>query len=174
MKYHVSVVEPALAFASGRITASREAFLGWLRSTVGSPPEEAMLLRLAEFRDLHQAVTSAFDAAVAGERLPPASVTRLNEASALLPFAPRLELDGRDGATLVEDPPFRGRPVELLAAVARSAIRLLGSPEVRRLRRCPACGSYFLASRPDRVWCSPACGNRVRVARHHRRRRRSS
>jgi predicted RNA-binding Zn ribbon-like protein len=52
---------------------------------------------------------------------------------------------------------------------ARSAIALLTSDDLHRLRRCdgPGCTLLFVATNPRRRWCSPdTCGNRVRVARH--------
>ena len=53
------------------------------------------------------------------------------------------------------------------------AAEFLSDPsQVRRLRRCanPACSVIFIAVNPRRSWCAPGiCGNRVRVARHHRR-----
>jgi predicted RNA-binding Zn ribbon-like protein len=61
-----------------------------------------------------------------------------------------------------------------LAAVARSAIALLGGPDRDRLRRCEGehCILVFVAAHPRRRWCSPnVCGNRARVARHYRRHR---
>jgi predicted RNA-binding Zn ribbon-like protein len=43
----------------------------------------------------------------------------------------------------------------------------VGGPRRDRLRQCgaPGCGRWFLASRPRQRWCSPACGNRARLAR---------
>ena len=58
---------------------------------------------------------------------------------------------------------------DLLAAqVCASAVRLLTSPRRLLLRRCPAprCVLFFSALRPGQAWCSPACGNRARVAHH--------
>ena len=60
-----------------------------------------------------------------------------------------------------------------LAAVARSAIELLGGPARNRLRRCggPRCVLFFLATDPRQTWCSGACGNRARMARYQAARR---
>lgn len=164
-------VSLAVSFASPAVPGSPAAFGRWLTSTGVEPSVAgALALRLGEFRQLHGAVTAALDAAMAGAAPPPDAVARLNEASALVPFAPRLAVvDGR--AVAAEDPRPGDRANDVLAAVARSAIRLIGSDRARRVRRCPACRSYFLASRPDRIWCGAACGNRARAARHHARRR---
>ncbi|MEU1601426.1 CGNR zinc finger domain-containing protein [Streptomyces sp. NPDC005708] len=39
------------------------------------------------------------------------------------------------------------------------------------MRPClaPNCLLFFVKNHARREWCSPACGNRVRVARHYRR-----
>jgi predicted RNA-binding Zn ribbon-like protein len=39
------------------------------------------------------------------------------------------------------------------------------------LRACyaPGCVLYFVNSHPRREWCSTACGNRARAARHYQR-----
>jgi len=58
-----------------------------------------------------------------------------------------------------------------LAHVAEDAIGLLGDDEAAKLRACPAptCVLYFVKTHPRREWCSVACGNRVRAARHYQR-----
>jgi len=60
-----------------------------------------------------------------------------------------------------------------LARVAADAIDLLGGDDAARLRACPAqpCVLYFVKTHPRREWCSVACGNRVRAARHYQRTR---
>lgn len=59
-----------------------------------------------------------------------------------------------------------------LGAVAREGALLVADP-ARPLRAChaPGCVLYFVRDHPRREWCSVACGNRVRAARHYRRRR---
>lgn len=58
-----------------------------------------------------------------------------------------------------------------LAGLAAEAIDLLTGPSAGALRAChaPHCVLYFVKSHPRREWCSQACGNRVRAARHYRR-----
>ncbi|MFB8210463.1 CGNR zinc finger domain-containing protein [Streptomyces sp. NPDC056010] len=66
------------------------------------------------------------------------------------------------------------RVMDVVAAqVCASATRLLTSPRRELLRRCPApsCVLFFSALRTGQQWCSPACGNRARVARHSARAR---
>jgi predicted RNA-binding Zn ribbon-like protein len=127
-------------------------------------------LRLSDFRRLRGAIRAALAATVEERPLPADAIHALNEASAASPTYPRLAVD-----PVVVDRAEDGPPAaRVFGAIARSAIEILGGPERDRLRACPApsCGRFFLASRPDRTWCSPSCGNRVRVARHHERRRR--
>ena len=54
-------------------------------------------------------------------------------------------------------------------ALGRDVVKLLTS-DAHRLRPClaPAC-VYFFSKQARREWCSPACGNRARVARHYQR-----
>jgi predicted RNA-binding Zn ribbon-like protein len=99
-----------------------------------------------------------------------AALDRVNSAVAELP-APllalrdsRLELGAHGGAS----PVTTG-----LARVAEQAAGLLGGEDAARLRACyaPGCVLYFIKTHPRREWCSVACGNRVRAARHYQRAR---
>ena len=176
-----SPVALALAFAStirgsegSRDEISSAADLGaWLerqRDILGDVEPE-VALRLADFRVLREAIRTLFLTAVAGEPFPAQAVRAVNEVSAAVPThlrlvvsdprEPRAALGSRGGS----------RTAEILAAVARSAIGILGGPERAGLRACPAprCGSFFITTRAGQVWCSSECGNRVRVARHHSR-----
>ena len=78
------------------------------------------------------------------------------------------------------DWPATARPGRVLAAqgdaadlmvnaLGREVVSLLTSDDPR-LRPClaPSC-AYFFWKHARREWCSPACGNRARVARHHQR-----
>ncbi|MGW0086509.1 CGNR zinc finger domain-containing protein [Streptomyces sp. NPDC003393] len=59
--------------------------------------------------------------------------------------------------------------------IAHQAVELFTGPDHDRLRPClaPNCLLFFVKNHPRREWCSPVCGNRVRVARHYRRHRTS-
>jgi predicted RNA-binding Zn ribbon-like protein len=56
-----------------------------------------------------------------------------------------------------------------LAGVAQESIALLGGADAAKLRACyaPGCVLYFMKTHPRREWCSIACGNRARAARHY-------
>jgi len=97
-----------------------------------------------------------------------AALDQVNATAAGLP-ASRLAL--RDGR-LERGLPAGSSPVTTgLAQIAEEAAELLGGEEAGRLRACyaPGCVLYFVTSHPRRAWCSVACGNRVRAARHYQR-----
>jgi|ERR1700742_67047 predicted RNA-binding Zn ribbon-like protein len=58
-----------------------------------------------------------------------------------------------------------------LADLGQEAVELLAGPAAVNLRACnaPGCVLYFVKSHPRREWCSEACGNRARAARHYHR-----
>jgi predicted RNA-binding Zn ribbon-like protein len=55
-----------------------------------------------------------------------------------------------------------------LAEVAAEAQQLLARGAMLRACHAPGCVLYFAKTHPRREWCSVACGNRVRAARHYR------
>ncbi|GGP95002.1 CGNR zinc finger domain-containing protein [Streptosporangium pseudovulgare] len=59
------------------------------------------------------------------------------------------------------------------AALASAAIAFLAGPRRELLRACPAprCVLYFVKEHARQEWCSVACGNRARAARHYRQHR---
>jgi predicted RNA-binding Zn ribbon-like protein len=81
--------------------------------------------------------------------------------------APRLEL--RDGR-LQSTARARVSPVRAgIAQVAEGTVQLLCGSTGDGLRAChaPGCVLYFVKTHPRREWCSVACGNRARAARHY-------
>jgi predicted RNA-binding Zn ribbon-like protein len=141
---------------------------GWLEEEGVLVPEETaeVSLRLPEFLSLQAAVRELFDASIGGGPFPAAALERLNDVSARVPRILRFDSSGPS-----ETPLVASATPATLARIAWSAIELLGASERSPLRRCGACGHYFVSTRSDRRWCSDACGNRTRVARHHARRR---
>ncbi len=157
----------------------------WVRANPEVLPDAgrftADAAQLAAVRDLRAAVRALFARAVRpGEPSPadatrllpvPEAVRRLNEAAARTPTVPVLDWPEGTG------PDVRPRPVragdDLTAALAHAVIAFLASPDRDRLRAChaPRCVRYFLKDHPRQEWCTPSCGNRARVARHHRRHR---
>ncbi|MEC3954600.1 CGNR zinc finger domain-containing protein [Nocardia sp. CDC153] len=57
----------------------------------------------------------------------------------------------------------------VMAGLSDATIAFFTSPEAAQIRTCPAprCVRYFLKSHPRQEWCSVACGNRARAARHY-------
>ena len=75
---------------------------------------------------------------------------------------------------LARDMSSRGRTGrEALAAVASESVDFLTGSDASLLRACyaPGCVLYFVKDHPRREWCSTACGNRARAARHYARHR---
>jgi predicted RNA-binding Zn ribbon-like protein len=99
------------------------------------------------------------------------AVAEVNRAAAQAPPWPELVYHGGDlhaaaggGAT-----PAR----RALSSIASQAVGLLTGLDGITLRACyaPGCVLYFVRDHPRREWCSAACGNRVRAARHYQRHR---
>jgi predicted RNA-binding Zn ribbon-like protein len=160
----------ALSLVNSRLASAGD-LRAWLEGEGALEPEERaeVSLRLTEFVSLRASLRELLDATIGGGPFPAAAAERVNEASARVPRVLRLAPDG------LADAPLSASPTPLLLArIAWSAIELLGDPDRLPPRRCGACGRYFEATRSDRVWCSNACGNRTRVARHHARLRASA
>lgn len=136
-------------------------------------PTESDRLALVELRQHVRALfaeivapqaPSSADAAV----LPPfpEALAALNHAAA--PVLRQLAWDS-DGPR----PEFRlltsGDIDTLRAGLADAAIEFLTGPLPPQVRVCPAprCVRYYLRSHPRQEWCSVACGNRARAARHY-------
>jgi predicted RNA-binding Zn ribbon-like protein len=153
------------------LLASDEDLDAWLdREGDRLPPVRRAPDRLAAVRELRDALHRLLSAAAAGRPLPRAAISTVNAASAR--SEGHLQLVVRGDAPVVEVAGAGTGLDHALSLIARSAIELLGGPERGRLRVCPApsCGMFFLG-RSDQEWCSIACGNRARAARHYARRR---
>jgi predicted RNA-binding Zn ribbon-like protein len=124
--------------------------------------------------ELRAAVREALHAAVEGRPPPRAAIETLNRASARAPrsagarwrrsaaplWEPRVHTDDRADVVLTA---FAADAIELITGPRRDAIRACGAP---------GCVLLFLKDHPRREWCSDACGNRARQARHYERARR--
>jgi predicted RNA-binding Zn ribbon-like protein len=96
------------------------------------------------------------------------AVAAVNEAVA---HRPHTQLTVRDGQLRRDNPPHASPTRTALAELAHNAIDLLTGPTAAKLRACqaPGCVLYFVKTHPRREWCSEACGNRTRAARHYQR-----
>ncbi len=149
----------------------------WLRTAGCAATTTAELAKLRELRNALRrlAADAAHDnRAAALDAISMGSSTALRVVNSALAGAPRVVRLRRcdDGLALAEQTAAGSKAAGLLADIARDAAGLLTADPVR-LRHCaaPGCVLYFVREHPRREWCSAACGNRVRAARHYRRRR---
>jgi predicted RNA-binding Zn ribbon-like protein len=128
--------------------------------------------RLDEFWSLRVSVRAALRAVVEGRPVPKAVADVLNEVSARNPES--LYLRRRQSSVVSELRYHAGTPSDVaLGVLAASTIDLVGRPHGAALRACgaPGCVLMFVKDHPRREWCSAACGNRARQARHYARSR---
>lgn len=132
----------------------------------------------AEAVRLREALYEVFSAVAAGATAPAAALSTVNEAVARAFAHATVEPDGhgyRWGWR--SDHSALGR---MLWPVLRSAVDLLTSDELARVKECPGlgdCGWLFLdtSKNGSRRWCSmEGCGNRAKGRRHYQRTRAQS
>jgi predicted RNA-binding Zn ribbon-like protein len=131
-------------------------------------------LELKEVRALRDLLRELFAAVVAGTQPADAAIAALNQLARQAPAVPQLDWPARAGGQpSVSLHPTSDDPAAVLAELARATIGLLGGPDHQRLRTCqaPGCVLFYVKQHPRREWCSPACGNRARAARHYYRHR---
>ena len=165
-----TVAAPGSAAGNDLLSAVRGAEAWWRVERERVPPGD--LPDTGALRRLRSALRDMIEALVDDRPVPRAPVSELNFFMQSAPASRRLALTSeglRAGTHWHRE--FGGNP--RLAFIATQAAEFLSDPsQVRRLRRCanPACSMIFIAVNPRRSWCAPGvCGNRVRVARHHRR-----
>jgi predicted RNA-binding Zn ribbon-like protein len=137
-------------------------------------PRRPSAAGLGRARELRAIIGALLAAVVDGDPPPAATVRRLNELASVALFTARLRWPaGKPPKAQLAPAGDADRLDALLALLAQSAIDVLGGTGAGRVRRCeaPGCINYYLKDHPRRAWCSPKCGNRVRVARHYRRTR---
>jgi predicted RNA-binding Zn ribbon-like protein len=148
----------------------------WLDGLAGRLPEggQGSSPTLEDLVGLRAAVRAVLHAAIEGGPCDSAALDAINRASARAPTSPRVIW--RRGAEPVAASDHHGasRADVLMSAFAADTIELLTGPRRSDLRACgaPGCVLLFLKDHPRREWCSNACGNRARQARHYHRTRR--
>jgi predicted RNA-binding Zn ribbon-like protein len=128
---------------------------------------------LQELVVLRAAVGQALHAVIDGRPPPRTAIETLNRASARAPRSTAARWR-RTGAALSEPRLHTDdRADVVVAAFAADAIELITGPRRDAIRACgaPGCVLLFLKDHPRREWCSDACGNRARQARHYERSR---
>lgn len=160
-----------------------EAAAAWLARVARLSPEELQPLRsspplarraLEETLRLREAVAALVEAFARGTVLPDAGVFALDRV--LRARSGRRRVEARGTRLSLLDATERELPLGLLSGIAEAAAELLSTGERERLRQCAAegCGLWFydVSRNGRRRWCSMSrCGNRAKVAAHHRRRR---
>jgi predicted RNA-binding Zn ribbon-like protein len=124
---------------------------------------------LDTFRRMRDAVRSLLNSTAVGEPPDPAAVLAVNESAALAPAYRALSV--LDGSYTVAQCSTATPTMRAIAVIAEDAIGLLASERGAQVHLCaaPRCVQFFLDDHHGRRWCSPACGNRARAARHYRR-----
>lgn len=123
---------------------------------------------VAALADLRAAIRALFTATADSAEPDPAAVRRVNAAARRAPGVPVLEWTaGWRQRWAAADPGTLGHA---LALIARDAIEVVCGPNGKVLHACEAhgCERLFFRTHGRRRWCSNACGDRVRVARHYR------
>ena len=165
-----TVAVPGSSAGTDLLSVDRGAEAWWQIERTRVPPGD--LPETRALRRLRSALREVIEALVDDSPVPKAPVSELNFFMQSAPASTRLALTAEGlRAETHWHREFGGNP--RLAFIATQAAAFLSDPsQVSRLRRCanPACSMIFIAVNPRRSWCAPGiCGNRVRVARHHRR-----
>lgn len=152
------------------LTAWLAAHRGQLQATLDL---DAAAQRLDEVRELRDTLREVFAAVAAGERPADAAIGTLNRLSRQAPTAMQLDWPPNGQPTVTVQPASADSGAVALAELARAGIHLLAGPDRQRLRVChaPGCVLFYVKDHPRREWCSTACGNRARAARHYYRHR---
>ncbi|HEY5876390.1 MAG TPA: CGNR zinc finger domain-containing protein [Ilumatobacteraceae bacterium] len=126
-----------------------------------------------ELTALRDVVRDVLDATVEQRTPSKVGIEALNTASARAPRSAAARWRrGGDPEPIVRFHSDRRADI-VISGIAADAIELVTGPARTELRSCgaPGCVLMFLKDHPRREWCSRACGNRARQARHYRRTR---
>jgi len=150
--------------------ADAEGLRRWLSAIEAQLPLSAASVDTArhdDFLRLREVTRDALAAVVSGRPQSSATADALNALSAAAPRFRVLEDGGGAGWRFASADPAD----VVIAVLAADAIDVAGGPHAADLRACgaPGCVLLFLKDHPRREWCSAACGNRARQARHYAR-----
>ena len=150
--------------ASAWLAALRERFP--LGGAGGEPIQDELTV-------LREVVRDVLGATIEQRTPSKVGIEALNAASARAPRSSAARWrHGRDPEPIVRFHSDRRADI-MISAIASDAIELVTGPARTALRSCgaPGCVLMFIKDHPRREWCSGACGNRARQARHYRRTR---
>ncbi|WP_433245783.1 CGNR zinc finger domain-containing protein [Streptosporangium sp. CA-135522] len=121
---------------------------------------------LAGARELRDGIRALATAATAGSPPEPDAVEAVNKHVRAAPRWRELSWDPVPAAHAHSSAPA---VPAVLSAIAQQAVDLFTGPELADLRAChaPGCVLFFVKDHHRREWCSAACGNRARAARHY-------
>ena len=141
----------------------------WLAALADRLPVDAGATHDARVDDLvalRAAVRAALHAALERRPVPDESLAELNRTSGASPESLQLGRHGPETRYHAQD-----ATDVVLGVIASSTIALVGGSQAGDLRACgaPGCVLMFVKDHPRREWCSTACGNRARQARHYAR-----
>jgi predicted RNA-binding Zn ribbon-like protein len=120
--------------------------------------------------ELRETIRTALQAKASGE-LPDAKTLRaLNAAAALAPAAAAVKRERGELVATTDYGTATNAEIKQ-ATIAADAIDLLTGTRELHLCGAPGCVLLFVKDHPRRAWCSDACGNRARQARHYARTR---
>jgi predicted RNA-binding Zn ribbon-like protein len=128
---------------------------------------------LVQARALRAAIRDLASAVVRNEPPPAGAVEEINRQVRLAPRWHELAwTDDPYSRTCTTASPRSS----VLAELASSAVELFAGEQRSQLRACeaPGCILFFVKDHARREWCSAACGNRVRAARHYEKHKRVS
>jgi len=165
-----TVAAPGSAVADDLLSTDSGAEVWWRIEKSRVPTGDVPDIRA--LRQLRSALRDMIEALVDDRPLPRAALSDLNFFMQSAPASTRLRLTGTGLRAETQWHPEHGGNPRLAFIATQAAEFLSDASKVIRLRRCanPTCPMIFIAVNPRRSWCSPGvCGNRVRVARHHRR-----
>jgi predicted RNA-binding Zn ribbon-like protein len=153
--------------------ADLSAWIAGLGERLPVSASDVDLTRHAEFLALRGAVRDGLHAVLEGKPVPDGPLHVINRAAAQAASWPTAVQDAK--GRLNAETRYRATDPTALAlgALAADAVEVLAGSSREDLRACgaPGCVLMFLKDHPRKRWCSAACGNRARQARHYQRKR---
>ncbi|TMR99212.1 CGNR zinc finger domain-containing protein [Nonomuraea basaltis] len=144
-------------------------WLEQVRSRLALPLPDPIAIGLSDLataRDIRDTIRTLATAAITGTPPEAAAVEVLNRHVRSAPRWRELRWDHEPSVQPLSEAPA---VPAALSAIAQDAVDLFTGPDLAKLRACqaPGCVLFFVKDHHRREWCSAACGNRARAARHY-------